>query len=81
MGGSFFQANAHLRFDSAANKFDRVGQEIRQRLLEKGVSAEELVIPDDIHDFLRWESWRKVTTATGAFFERRFLNRSSLSQH
>jgi dipeptidyl aminopeptidase/acylaminoacyl peptidase len=55
--------------------------DLKQRLLEKGVSVEELVIPDDIHDFLRWESWRKVTTATGAFFEKRFLNRSTSSQH
>jgi dipeptidyl aminopeptidase/acylaminoacyl peptidase len=55
--------------------------DLKQRLLEKGVSVEELVIPDDIHDFLRWDSWRRVTTATGAFFEKRFLNRSASSQH
>ena len=47
--------------------------DLKQRLLEKGVSVEEVVIPDDIHDFLLWRSWRTVTTATGAFFEKRFL--------
>jgi dipeptidyl aminopeptidase/acylaminoacyl peptidase len=47
--------------------------DLKQRLLEKGVSVEEVVIPDDIHDFLLWQSWRTVTTAAGGFFERRFL--------
>ena len=49
--------------------------DLKQRLLENGVSVEEIVIPDDIHDFLLWQSWRTVTTATGAFFEKRFLKR------
>jgi hypothetical protein len=49
--------------------------DIERRLLEKGVSVEHVVIPDDIHDFLRWQSWRIVTTATGAFFARHFISR------
>jgi hypothetical protein len=32
------------------------------------------VIPDDIHDFRLWRSWRAVSGATAAFFEKRFLN-------
>jgi dipeptidyl aminopeptidase/acylaminoacyl peptidase len=51
--------------------------DLKQRLEEKGVSVEELVIPDDIHDFLLWRSWRKVVSATGDYFERMFLKRSS----
>ena len=47
--------------------------DLKQRLLEKGVSVEEVVIADDIHDFLLWQSWRTVTTSAGAFFERQFL--------
>ncbi len=47
--------------------------DLKQRLLEHGVSVEELVIPDDIHDFLLFRSWKAVTTATGAYFERRFM--------
>ena len=47
--------------------------DLKQRLLERGVNVEELVIPDDIHDFLLFRSWKAVTTATGAFFERRFM--------
>ncbi len=47
--------------------------DLEQRLLAKGVKVDELVIPDDIHGFLRWQSWRTVIGATGAFFERVFL--------
>jgi dipeptidyl aminopeptidase/acylaminoacyl peptidase len=49
--------------------------DLKRRLQAKGVSVEEVVIPDDIHDFLRWQSWRTVTTATGGFFEQRFMRR------
>jgi dipeptidyl aminopeptidase/acylaminoacyl peptidase len=47
--------------------------DLKQRLLERGVNVEELVIPDDIHDFLLFRSWKTVATATGEYFERRFL--------
>jgi dipeptidyl aminopeptidase/acylaminoacyl peptidase len=47
--------------------------DLQQRLVEKGVSVETLVIPDDIHDFLLFRSWKTVTTATGQFFERMFM--------
>jgi dipeptidyl aminopeptidase/acylaminoacyl peptidase len=49
--------------------------DLKRRLQAKGVSVEEVVIPDDIHDFLLWQSWRTVTTATGEFFERQFMSR------
>jgi len=51
--------------------------DLKRRLLERGISVEELVVPDDIHDFLLWRTWKKVTTATGEFFEKRLINRSS----
>jgi len=54
--------------------------DLKQRLVERGVKVEELVIPDDIHDFLLWRTWRTVTTATGAFFERQFLKKNAPSQ-
>ena len=54
--------------------------DLKQRLLEKGISVDEVVIPDDIHDFLLWQSWRTVATATAAFFEKRFMNRPPGSQ-
>jgi dipeptidyl aminopeptidase/acylaminoacyl peptidase len=51
--------------------------DLKRRLQERGVSVDEVVIPDDIHDFLLWHSWKTVTTATGEFFEKRFMNRPS----
>lgn len=47
--------------------------DLRQRLDAKGVKVEELVIPDDIHDFLRYRSWRMVAGAVTAYFEKTFL--------
>jgi dipeptidyl aminopeptidase/acylaminoacyl peptidase len=46
--------------------------DLKRRLLDHDVNVEELVIPDDIHDFLLFRSWKAVTTATGEFFERQF---------
>jgi dipeptidyl aminopeptidase/acylaminoacyl peptidase len=48
--------------------------DLKQRLLEQGVVVEELVIPDDIHDFLLWRSWRTVAGATAAYLEKKLLN-------
>ena len=47
--------------------------DLKRRLLDHGVHVEELVVPDDIHDFLLFRTWRAVTTATGEFFERHFM--------
>jgi dipeptidyl aminopeptidase/acylaminoacyl peptidase len=55
--------------------------DLKRRLLEKKtVAVEELVIPDDIHDFLMWRSWRAVTAAAGEFLERRLGIRAGASQ-
>jgi dipeptidyl aminopeptidase/acylaminoacyl peptidase len=43
-----------------------------QRLTAAGVSYEELVIPDEIHGFLRHRSWLTVDSATVTFFEKTF---------
>jgi dipeptidyl aminopeptidase/acylaminoacyl peptidase len=48
--------------------------DLEQRLREKGVPVETLVIPDDIHNFLRYESWRRVAKAAAEFLERHLLN-------
>jgi dipeptidyl aminopeptidase/acylaminoacyl peptidase len=47
--------------------------DLKQRLLAQGVTVEELVIPDDIHDFLLWRSWRTVAGATAAYLEKKLL--------
>ncbi len=40
-------------------------------LRERGVECEELVLPDEIHDFLRHASWLRVYTAASEFLDRR----------
>ncbi len=43
-----------------------------QRLRGRGVEYEEIVIPDDIHDFLLHRNWVRVGKATADFFGRVF---------
>ncbi|HEY3886773.1 MAG TPA: prolyl oligopeptidase family serine peptidase [Vicinamibacterales bacterium] len=47
--------------------------DLMQRLRAQQVDVDELVIPDDIHDFLLWRTWRTVAGATSAYLERRLL--------
>jgi dipeptidyl aminopeptidase/acylaminoacyl peptidase len=44
--------------------------DLARRLEARGVPFEELVLPDEIHGFLRHASWLKADTATAAFLER-----------
>jgi len=41
-----------------------------QRLRERGVRYEEMILPDEIHDFLRHATWLKVYAATEEFLAR-----------
>jgi dipeptidyl aminopeptidase/acylaminoacyl peptidase len=41
-----------------------------QRLRENHVQFEELIFPDDIHDFLLWKDWMRAYSATTDFFGR-----------
>ena len=54
--------------------------DLKRRLLEKGVSVEEVVIADDTHDFLLWRSWQTVTNAAGQFLEKQLLRKPPSSQ-
>ncbi|HEX8184280.1 MAG TPA: prolyl oligopeptidase family serine peptidase [Blastocatellia bacterium] len=45
--------------------------ELVRRLRERGVEFEELVFPDDVHDFLRHENWLRAYRAAVDFFDRR----------
>jgi dipeptidyl aminopeptidase/acylaminoacyl peptidase len=42
-----------------------------QELRERRVEVEQLVLPDEVHDFLTWKSWLAVYRATAEFLERR----------
>lgn len=44
--------------------------DLSQRLTDKGVHVEELVLPDDVHDSLLWRHWTAAAAATADFFER-----------
>ena len=45
--------------------------ELVEALRERNVEVEQLILPDEIHSFLRYASWLTVQKATAEFFERR----------
>jgi dipeptidyl aminopeptidase/acylaminoacyl peptidase len=45
--------------------------DLARRLEALGAPYEELVLPNEIHGFLRWKSWLTADTATAAFFDQR----------
>jgi dipeptidyl aminopeptidase/acylaminoacyl peptidase len=49
--------------------------ELGEALRRRGVEFEELVLPDEVHGFLRHESWLRVYRAAAEFFERRLGRR------
>jgi dipeptidyl aminopeptidase/acylaminoacyl peptidase len=46
-----------------------------QRLRAQKVEYEELIMPDEIHDLLRWSNWVRAYQATAEFFERRLATK------
>lgn len=46
-----------------------------QRLKEQHVEFEEIIIPDEIHDFILWKTWIRGYQATADFFNRHFQNK------
>ena len=47
--------------------------DLARRLAARGVEFEELVLPDEIHDFLRHASFVRVNSATAAWLERKLM--------
>jgi dipeptidyl aminopeptidase/acylaminoacyl peptidase len=45
--------------------------DLAEKLREKNVPVELLVLPDEIHGFLRYESWTRVYNAAKDFFDRK----------
>ena len=41
------------------------------KLRAQKVAFEELIIPDEIHDLLRWSDWVRAYRATAEFFDRK----------
>jgi len=46
--------------------------DLARRLSAVGVSYDELVLPDEIHGFLRHQSWMTADSATVAYFGKQF---------
>ena len=44
--------------------------ELVRKLRERGVVFEEMVFPDDVHDFLRHENWLRAYKAAAEFFDK-----------
>jgi dipeptidyl aminopeptidase/acylaminoacyl peptidase len=42
-----------------------------QRLRQQNVEIEQIIFPDEIHDFLLWRTWVKGYKATAEFFDRK----------
>jgi len=49
-------------------------------LRKRGVEVEQLVFPDEVHDFLRHENWVRGYRATAEFFNRRLKGRQTDSE-
>ncbi|MBL7866004.1 MAG: S9 family peptidase [Cyclobacteriaceae bacterium] len=45
--------------------------DLAERLREKKVVTEILVLPDEVHGFLRYQSWKQVFESARSFFDRR----------
>ena len=52
-----------------------------QRLRENHVAFEEMIFPDEIHDFLLWKSWVKAYSASADFFGRTLKSSAAGSAH
>jgi dipeptidyl aminopeptidase/acylaminoacyl peptidase len=50
---------------------------LAEALRKRGVTFESLVIPDEIHGFLRYDSWLRVFQASADFFDRYLKGRSA----
>ena len=50
-----------------------------QRLREQHAPFEQIILPDEIHGFLRWQSWIRAYTATADFFDRTLKHGEKIS--
>ena len=52
-----------------------------EALRKQGVTFESLVIPDEIHGFLRHDSWLRVFQASADFFDRHLKGKAAPERH
>ena len=53
--------------------------DLAARLRARGVSIEQLIFPDDVHDFLLNRNWLAAYRATADFFDRRLKGATATS--
>jgi dipeptidyl aminopeptidase/acylaminoacyl peptidase len=51
--------------------------DLAQRLREQHIVFEELIFPDEVHDFLVWSNWIRAYRATAEFFDRNLKGSSA----
>jgi dipeptidyl aminopeptidase/acylaminoacyl peptidase len=61
--------------DDDANVNFRESETLARALRQKGIDFEQLIIPDEVHLFLRYDSWSKAYTRAAAFLERRVFKK------
>ena len=54
--------------------------DLAQRLRYNHVPFEQLLLPDEIHDFLMWRTWIRVYGATADFFDRTLKQRQEIGE-
>jgi dipeptidyl aminopeptidase/acylaminoacyl peptidase len=58
--------------DDDRNVFFSQTVDLVARLRERGVSIQQLIFPDEVHDFLLYRNWLKAYQTTSDFFDRQF---------
>jgi dipeptidyl aminopeptidase/acylaminoacyl peptidase len=56
--------------DDDRNVLFQQSTDLVEKLRDKNVTVEVLVLPDEVHGFLRYESWARVLNAAKDFFDR-----------
>ena len=61
-----------IQGDDDRNVYFQQTIDLARRLAARNLPFEELVIPNEIHGFLRHDSWARADGATVDFFSRKF---------
>ena len=63
--------------DDDRNVLFQQSTDLARRLEQRGVTVEILVFPDEVHGFLRWESWHRTFRHAADFFGRTLASGSA----
>jgi len=60
--------------DDDRNVLFQQSTDLVEKLRDKSVPVEVLILPDEVHGFLRYESWKRIFEASKDFFDRNLKN-------